>query len=158
MSKLAGRLFMTWLRVSARAARAPRWQRLAEWTLGQLGRAVARRRGLKEDASPQALGEQWQRIFPSPRHVPLVKVDDTTAYAEIRTVCPLRGTGDVHACHRMMAYDRMAAARMGARFVVLESQATPGVTVCRVALRHQTLSADDLVAAHERPGKGDTAT
>ncbi|MBZ4418630.1 hypothetical protein [Myxococcus sp. RHSTA-1-4] len=156
MSRIAGRLFMTWLRVSARAARSPRWQRVAEWTLGQLGRAVARRRGLTEASSPQALGEQWQRIFPSRRHVPLVGVDATTAYAEIRTVCPLRGTGDVHACHRLMAYDRAAAARMGARFVVLESQATPGATVCRVALRRQELPADDLVAAHERSGRKGT--
>jgi hypothetical protein len=155
MGKLAGRLFMAWLRVSARAVRSPRWQRLGEWTLGRLGQAMARRRGLKEASSPRALGEQWQRIFPSPRHVPLVDEDATTIYAEIRTVCPLRGTGDVHACHRMMAYDRMAAARMGARFVVLESQATPGVTVCRVALRHQSLPAEDLVPAHERSAKRD---
>lgn len=149
---------MGWLRLLAHGVRSPRWHRLAQWTLEHMGRAVARRRGLSESSSPQALGEQWQRIFPSRRHVPVVGVDATTAYAEIRTVCPLRGTGDVHACHRLMAYDRAAAARMGARFVVLESQATPGVSVCRVALRRQEFPADDLVAAHERPGPKGTAS
>ncbi len=37
-------------------------------------------------------------------------------------------TGDVHACWRMMEFDREVARRAGGQFVVvLESQATPGV-------------------------------
>jgi hypothetical protein len=94
------------------------------------------------------MAEAWQRAFPTPEHHPIVAIDDTTAYAEIHTRCPLRGTGDVEACWRLMAYDRAFAARAGARFVVLASQATPGVKVCRVALRPEALPADDLVPAH----------
>ena len=51
-----------------------------------------------------------------------------------------------------MAYDRAIAARAGAQFVVLASQATPGVEVCRVALRPRALAADDLIPAHRLAG------
>jgi hypothetical protein len=94
------------------------------------------------------MAEAWQRAFPSGRPVPIVGEDATTAYAEIRSRCPLRGSGDVAACWRMMEYDRAFAARAGARFVVLASQATPGVTACRVAIRPAHLPADDLIPAH----------
>jgi hypothetical protein len=52
----------------------------------------------------------------------------------------------------MMAIDRQVAAAAGGRFVVLRSQAEPGVSVCEVAL--QTPAARmPLIAAHERaPG------
>lgn len=73
-----------------------------------------------------------------------------TVHARILTPCPLRGTGDVHACHRMMAFDRAVLRRAGGQFVVLRSQAEPGVTRCQVALRLQGQPIDDLVPAHER--------
>ena len=50
------------------------------------------------------------------------------------TRASVRGTGDVDACYRMMAYDRGMLARAGTGFEVLESQATPGVERCRVRL------------------------
>jgi hypothetical protein len=34
---------------------------------------------------------------------------------------------------------------------VLRSQAEPGVTVCKIAVRRDDLPADDLVPAHLRP-------
>jgi len=79
-----------------------------------------------------------------------VLVDATTAYGEIHTPCPLRGTGDLEACHRMMSYDRAFVGRAGGRFVVLSSQAEPGVRVCRVAMRNEHLPYEDLVHAHKR--------
>jgi hypothetical protein len=47
-----------------------------------------------------------------------------------------------------MAYDRGFAAQAGAHFFVLESQASPGVKVCRVALRALDRDVGDLTPAH----------
>jgi hypothetical protein len=77
----------------------------------------------------------WQRGFAAKREVPIVEVHEDLVIAEIRTQCPLRGTGDLAACHRMMAYDRAVVGRAGGQFEVLESQATPGLVRCRVAIR-----------------------
>jgi hypothetical protein len=125
----------------------------AQWGIEALGRVVARARGVTPAAAAgaAALGATWQRAFPAKKQVPIVAVDATTAYGEIRTPCPLRGSGDLEACHRMMGYDRAFMARAGGRFVVLQSQAEPGVTVCKVAVRRADLPADDLVPAHLRP-------
>lgn len=49
----------------------------------------------------------------------------------------------------MMAFDRELLRRVGGQFVVLESQASPGVRFCRVAMKLQGESLSDLVAAHE---------
>lgn len=97
-----------------------------------------------------ALGAAWQRGFASPKQVPVTAVTADTVLARIDTPCPLRGTGRTAACWRMMEYDRAVAAAAGGQFVVLESQAEPGVTACRVALRLAGQPMDDLVPAHIR--------
>jgi hypothetical protein len=48
----------------------------------------------------------------------------------------------------MMQFDRSFVQRAGGRFVVLQSQATPGIEVCRVAMRDVSLPCGDLVPAH----------
>jgi hypothetical protein len=124
----------------------------AEWSIAALGRVVARLRGVTpaEATDAAALGATWQRAFAAKKQVPIIAVDATTAYGEIHTPCPLRGSNDLEACHRMMGYDRAFMARAGGRFVVLQSQAEPGVTVCKIAVRRADLPADDLVPAHRR--------
>jgi hypothetical protein len=141
------------LRASAAMARNPRTEAVSGQVMAAFGRAVSRWRHVSQQQTPGAIAEQWQRGFPAKKQVPIVSVDATTAYAEIHTPCPLRGSGDLGACYRMMAYDRAIAARAGGRFVVLESQATPGVSVCRVAMRASQLPADDLVPAHLKNAK-----
>jgi len=155
MARLAARAFLAGLRLSAALVQTPGAREPARRLLGAIGALLARRRGVRAPidagaADPRAMAEAWQRAFPSRKQVPIVAVDaaSATAYAEIRTPCPLAGSGDVEACWRMMEYDRAFAARAGARFVVLASQATPGVTAGRVALRPLALPADDLVPAH----------
>jgi hypothetical protein len=101
-------------------------------------------------ADLHALGAAWQRGFPSAKQVPIRAVDAATVRAEIHTPCPLRGSGDTRACWRMMEYDREVARAAGGDFVVLRSQAEPGVTVCEVALRPRGSDLSDLVPAHVR--------
>jgi hypothetical protein len=150
MPSLANRLFVLGLRASAWTARKPALGPPTARLLGLVGGAWARLRGVAPTASPAEMGARWQQTFPSPHQVPVTRVDDTTAYAEIHVQCPLRGTGDVAACHKLMAYDRAIAAQAGAAFVVLRSQAEPGVTTCQVALRALNLPREDLKPAHEK--------
>ena len=147
--KPAARAFLLSLEVAARLVRSRVVRTPASALLGFVGATVARRRRITRAGDAQAMAEAWQRAFPSKKQVPIVGVDDATgtAFAEIHTPCPLRGSGDVDACYRMMAYDRAFAARAGAELIVLTSQATPGVSTCRVALRAVGAPIDDLVPA-----------
>lgn len=143
------------LHVSAWLARAPRRRRLAYAWSGWLARRAIARSRIATAADATALGEAWQSAFPARKQIPITHTEGRTVYAQIRTPCPLRGSGDTHACYRMMEFDRRVAAAAGGRFVVLRSQAQPGVTVCEVALQLERGGAVDtaLVAAHERaPG------
>jgi hypothetical protein len=45
---------------------------------------------------------------------------------------------------------------IGGQFVVLRSQAEPGVEVCQVAMRKADVPVDDLVPAHVRARRGDS--
>jgi len=74
----------------------------------------------------------------------------TRALARLTVKAAAIGTGDLEACHRMMEFDREVMRLAGGRFVVLESQATPGVAFCRVAMRRKGESLSGLVPAHER--------
>lgn len=103
-----------------------------------------------------ALGAEWERLLASKKTAHVTEVTEATATAPatafgvISVHCPLRGTGDVQACHRLMAYDRALVEAAGGQFVVLESQATPGLTRCRIAIRPKQDRTDDLVPAHTR--------
>jgi hypothetical protein len=145
---VATQTFRVGLRVLAILASRTATARLARRVAGFAGDFVARRRCVTPAVHARAAADAWRRTFPTPEHHPVVRSDATTAYAEIHTRCPLRGTGNLEACWHLMAYDRAIASRAGARFVVIASQASPGVTVCQVALRSAGLPADDLVPAH----------
>lgn len=129
-----------------------RRQRLT-WVSNLLARSLAglaiKTKAIGQASELEHLGPLWQRAFPSKKQVPIESVSGNTVIAQIHTPCPLRGSGDVQACYRMMAFDRELLRRVGGQFVVLESQARPGVHVCRVAMRLQGESMADLVAAHE---------
>ncbi len=139
------------LGVSAALAR-----RRALWPLSRawshwLARGTIRRRKIDQTSRQISdLGRAWQQGFPSPKQVPIEAVSADTVFARIETPCPLRGSGDTAACWRMMEYDRAVVASAGGQFVVLQSQAEPGVTSCRVALRLAGAGTGDLVPAHVR--------
>lgn len=140
------------LGLSAFLARRPALEPLSRaWSRG-LAALVVRSRRIHPQATPEQLGRAWQSAFASARQVPITHTDADTAYGEIHTPCPLRGSGDVHACHRMMEYDRAIAEKAGGQFVVLRSQAQAGVARCQIAIRRAGAATDDLVPAH-RPAR-----
>lgn len=136
------------LRVSAALARRPGLHRAADtWHRG-LAASMASSRGIKPAKSLDELGKAWQRGFGSPKQIPITRITDDTVYAEIHTACPLRGSGDLRACHRMMEYDRALLERAGGQFVVLDSAAAPGRNKCTVAMRMAGADVSDLTPAY----------
>ncbi|MGF1509477.1 MAG: hypothetical protein ACFB9M_08245 [Myxococcota bacterium] len=127
-----------------------RWHGATRWTTQALAWATLKIQRGRSQSDLRSVGEEWQRMFPSKDMVPILKQDDHTVFAQIRTHCPLRGTGDTAACYRMMEYDRRMLETIGGQLVVLESQAQPGRTYCEVAIRRASVSTEDLVHAHER--------
>ena len=94
--------------------------------------------------------EEWQRMFPSKKMVPITNVDGDTVHAEIRSECPYRGSGNVDGCYRMMEYDRKMMEKIGSKFTVVKSQAEPGVSHCKIAISKNTtdlpIEAKDRIA------------
>lgn len=139
------------LAVAAFFARRPRFNAVTSALMRAMARLAIRSKGIRLARDDADLGTQWQRGFPSARQVPITRIDNGTVYAQIHTPCPLRGSGDVHACYRMMEFDRAVLERAGGQFVVLRSQAEPGRTWCEVAMRRAGVPLTDLVPAHSRP-------
>lgn len=97
--------------------------------------------------------EEWQRMFPSKKMVPLTRIEDEIVYAEIRSECPYRGSGNVEGCYRMMEYDRKMMEKIGTSFTIIKSQAEPGVSHCQVAMSKQPSNL--LIEAKDRLSKPD---
>lgn len=135
------------LRLSAWLARSETRAGASRRLMRTMADATARSRRIGPAQSLEQLGAAWQRGFPSARQVPITAITDDTVYAEIHTPCPLRGSGDLRACHRMMEYDRRVLEHAGGQFVVLESQASPGRSHCRVAMRRAGVGIADLSPA-----------
>lgn len=138
------------LALSAFFARREAFNGITRALMRGMARLAIRTKGIRPASDASDLGRQWQRAFPSAKQVPIRRMEGDTVYAEIHTPCPLRGTGDVHACHRMMEFDRAVLERAGGSFVVLRSQSEPGRTYCEVAMRRAGLPTTDLIPAHRR--------
>lgn len=115
-----------------------------------IARKTIKNKKIKEAKTLKELGENWQKGFPSRKEVPIVAEDTNTIYAEIHTKCPLRGTGDVLACYKLMSYDREIVSKAGGQFIVLTSQAEKGVEKCKVAIRFKDEDTNDLQHAHQK--------
>jgi len=100
--------------------------------------------------SPEALAERWQEMMPpsAKERFPIKTVDDETAYVEIHVHCPLRGTGNNYACHKLMNYDRKLMEQVGGQLIVLESQSNSGKAYCRLAIRKEGTTTADLKPAY----------
>lgn len=156
MKKLLDLLFRAGLALNASLTRSPSLRvvegRLLTPLFVRLTKRIRGNPSAPVARTPEALGREWERLLAKREYARVVAIDEAkgTAYGEITGPCPLRGTGDVEACQRLMAYDRGLLAPLGARLVVLDSQAEPGRTSCRVAIRAEELDASDLVPAHSR--------
>lgn len=125
------------LALLAAMSRHPVFGRLTQPLARALAWLNVRVNGHRSQESLAALGETWKAMMP-PNDQALFRITEITeeaAYAEIHLNCPLRGTGDGHACHALMNYDRSLMKAVGGRLEVLESQATSGKTFCRLAIR-----------------------
>jgi hypothetical protein len=138
------------LAVLAFFARRPALSGMTSFLTSSMARLTVQAKGIGRAAALEELGALWQLSFPAKKQVPLEGVSGNTVFAQIHTPCPLRGTGDLQACHRMMQFDREVLDRAGGQLVVLESQAEPGRTYCRVAMRMKGESLEGLAPAHER--------
>lgn len=138
------------LQLLAYFARRPKFAVASNYLARCLAHLAIRAKSIGRARNLAELGSLWQSAFASRKQVPIERIVGNTVFAQIHTPCPLRGSGDVHACHRMMAFDREVVGHAGGQFVVIESQATPGVRFCRVAMRLQGELLVGLVAAHEQ--------
>jgi len=115
----------------------------------QRANGVLKNKLVEPPSTVNELGLAWQKAFPSVKQVPLIDITEDTVYAEIRTPCPLKGSGDLTACFRMMEYDRAYLSHFGGNFVVLKSQASSGVNCCKVAMQFSDRKNDtQLKPAH----------
>lgn len=142
------RMSKGFLHLAAFLARRPSWKPVSDRYLHMLARKVIKTNGITPANDVRELGQRWQLGFSSTKDHPIIKLTEDTAYGEIHTDCPLRGSGDTQACYRMMEYDRAVVGHAGGDFVVLRSQAQPGVTTCLVAMRRRGADMGDLVPAH----------
>lgn len=117
-------------------------------TLGSLTLTV--KKAQKKNTALES-AEEWQRMFPSKKMVPITKIEEGTVYAEIRSECPYRGSGNIEGCYRMMEYDRKMMEKIGTSFTVIKSQAEPGVNHCQVAMSKGSSSL--LIEAKDRLSK-----
>lgn len=86
------------------------------------------------------------------KYFQIKEITAETAYVEIHLHCPLRGTGKVHTCYKMMNYDRKLMRGVGGSLIVLESQSNSGKEFCKLAIRREGVSTHDLVPAHKKIG------
>lgn len=150
MAKLEMAIWMYLFSFASVIAKAPKLAPLSRLLLRFLAwQSLLLKRG-KRQTSLKAVALEWQRMFPSKDINRIISLEQKTAYAEVHITCPLKGSGNVLACYRLMEYDRAMLRRIGGQLVVLRSQAEPGIEVCQVALRLQGMNMDDLVPAHER--------
>lgn len=150
--KLMVRLFNGFLGATSRLARRPALNSVTSLIMRLLARGTLMIKGGRARQNVAEVGQEWQRMFPSKKMVPIKTIENETVFAEIRAQCPLRATGDVRACYRLMEYDRRMLHSLGGQLIVLQSQAEPGIEVCQVAIRKLDDKRTDLIAAHERDG------
>jgi len=100
--------------------------------------------------SIKELAEIWQNLMPpdGKELFQIKSIDKNTAITEIHIHCPLRETGYVNSCFKLMNYDRILMKKVGGQLIVLESQANSGKNYCKLAIRKKGVDISDLKPAH----------
>ncbi len=96
--------------------------------------------------SVDELGKTWVSLMPpdAQHKFKFTGSDEKTAFTEIHIKCPLRGSGDPHACYHLMNYDRTLMEKVGGQLIVLETQANSGKDHCKLAIRKAGEDISDL--------------
>ncbi len=149
-------VFTATLRVLAAFSRRKSLNGLTRWATTASAKLNLR---LNRPAPAQSVGElarTWQSLMPpdGQEYFRIAEVTGDTAYTEIHLACPLRGTGDTAACHRLMNYDRQLMRATGGELIVLESQSNSGKGFCRLAIRRKGQDTSDLRPAHQVDAAG----
>ena len=145
-------VFTSTLKILAFFSKRPYFDTLTKWATSQVAKLnILLNRPAKAN-SPEALAQAWQDLMPpdGKEYFKIVEISADTAYTEIHLHCPLRGTGDVNACYKLMNYDRKLAEQIGGQLIVLESQSNSGKSYCKLAIRQADAEVDDLIPAHLR--------
>jgi hypothetical protein len=97
------------------------------------------------------LAQQWKAMMPvdGQEFFKITSVTKDTAYTEIHLHCPLRDSGNVRACYKLMNYDRQLMKSIGGQLIVLTSQSNSGQSFCQLAIRKSNQPTTDLTPAHK---------
>ena len=126
------------------------WHWRTRWIARLLAQLIWRKNRGQAQHGTLAIAEEWRRLFGLPQFWRIERVENDTAYCEIRFPCALEGSGDVAACQRLMEYDRALLKKIGGQLVVLQSRADPQVRgACQVAIRRIDDLRADLIPARQ---------
>lgn len=145
-------VFTFTLRIFAFFATRKKFDRLTEKLTTQSARLNIQLNKPRPGKDVSTLAHTWLDLMPSDGQdfFEIEEITVDTAYTQIHLQCPLRGSGDAHACHKLMNYDRKLMEQVGGQLIVLESQSNSGKSYCRLAIRKAGDSVEDLIPAHER--------
>ncbi|WP_273565881.1 hypothetical protein [Maribacter halichondriae] len=125
---------------------------LTQWATNQLARLTIFLNKPNIANNVEELATIWQELMPEDgrEYFKIGEIKKNTAYTEIHLQCPLRGTGNVEACNKLMNYDRKLMNAAGGTLIVLESQSNSGKNYCRLAIRKEGLDTSDLIPANKK--------
>ncbi len=86
------------------------------------------------------LVEKWKALMPYSDDFIISSNNSENGLAEIHIKCPLKNTGDIEACHRLMNYDRELIKKFDGNLFVLNSQVYPENNYCKLLItkkKHQ---------------------
>lgn len=127
-----------------------RWHWRTRWMARLLAQLIWHKNRGQAQHGTLAIAEEWRRLFGLPQFWSIERLEDDTAYCEIRFPCSLEGSGDMAACHRLMEYDRALLKKIGGQLVVLQSRADPQIRGgCQVAIRRIEDRRSDLIPARQ---------
>ena len=145
-------VFSSTLRVFAFFAKSNLFNGITQWLTTQSANLNVLLNRPKKGKNVKELAKTWQELMPpdGQEYFKIKEITDDTAFTEIHLHCPLRGTGNVEACYKLMNYDRKLMEKTGGQLVVLESQSNSGKNYCRLAIRKQGDDISDLTPAYEQ--------
>ncbi len=150
LEKLA--VFKVTLRILAFFSQRQLFDAITQWATDQTAKLNIFLNQPEPSKEVGELAKSWQQMMPKDgqQYFKLGEITEDTAYTEIHLHCPLRGTGNVEACYKLMNYDRKLMEAIGGELIVLESQSNSGKHHCRLAIRSKGQSTADLVPAHRK--------